>query len=76
MWKLKIYYLGQAIKTIKIKDDERIFDNVYPIKVWFKYHIFKTIMAEIIVEPIAHLLQDNENKTWHVEVVLSKGVRK
>jgi len=73
MWKLNIYYRHQLVKTIKVNKEE--LEPVYKCKVWFKKHIFATICASVIFQPVAYLYIDKEKKEMSIEAALYEGVR-
>ncbi len=76
-WKLKLYYMHILVKTIKVKTEDitsnKIIEQRFPIRIWFKKHIFKTIVASVVLQPIKQLKLDENKKEWHLECVLYEG---
>ena len=73
-WKLYLYYNGILIKKIKIKEDEEPSKNSYAVRVFFKYQLFKNIVASVVVRPVRLLKTDDKKRKTYWGVTMETGI--
>lgn len=72
-WKLKIYYYGQLVKTVKVDEHDKPLGKVYVCSIWFRKHIFKAIHATVVLVPMKVLYANKDKRETHVESILYEG---
>lgn len=73
-WKLYLYYNGILIKKIRIREDEEPKENSYAVRTFFKYQLFKNIVASVVVRPVRLLKTDEKRRKTYWGVTMETGV--
>ena len=73
-WKLYLYYNGILIKKVRIKEDEEPSKNSYAVRTFFKYQLFKNIVASVVVRPVRLLKTDDKKRKTYWGVTMETGI--